>query len=353
MNYKVSTRGSKNISDIFTFGNGVLHEKNRYLVDFLEMIDEENLNILNDCGITRIILDRFFVSKNDDATPKDLSKENIKILLSLDYSKEDIEMKKRPIVRGQNYLFLYKFLKSYGLENSKINEIIEDHIDIINDNDFTFLNNNKEIFQIKNIIQYKEVTEELFEFIVNYAKIKKVLNAFEIDEKSKLDLVQELLNSDMNFDFNKDAVKNAKFLNTTAKLEKIDYNKFLSNIIKNFNVVLYSNHSKILSYIAMFNYGGLDVQVLQNNLGIIDEYKEEFPTILYRYICKLNSNNLSFKTLDSLYRIKENYNIKTLKKDYPLILENENIISVITRDYKKQMNKKINEYNMSRKRNKK
>lgn len=356
----------KNTRNAYTFGKRINKEKTnayaptvlsrplepreKFLIDFLEVIDEEELRITRDCQISCVIFDRIANTREyDKGMPKTLSKTLIKTMLSLGISKERIEEKSRYILKGLNYLFLYKFLRTYKMDNADINRVIEDNINVLMTEDFSFLNNEKEISYIKQIIPYTEVNKETFTFLTNYSRLKRILNTFDMNEETKLQFIDKYLSEhSMENEFNDDAVRNAKRLNTLAKLEKLDYNKFLINSLNNIDVIYDSSYTKLLSYIAMFNYGNLDFEVLQENLGVIKEYEEEFPVSLYRYISKIKDENLSSSSLSTIEKIKENYNLKTLKKEYPIIANNENKIIEITREYKKKINEKICEHNLKK-----
>ena len=333
-----------------TISSRGLDPKEKFIIDFLEIIDEEELSLTRDCNIPLVNFDRISSMRDcDKGMPKTLSKDLVKTMLSLGFSKDLIKQNSRHILKGLNYLFLYKFLRSYKMDNLNINRIIEENLDVLMSEDFSFLNNEKEISYIKQIIPYTEVNKETFTFLTNYSRLKRILNTFDMSEEAKLEFIDKYLsNHSMKKEFNADAIKNAKILNTLAKIEKVDYNKFLMNSLNNIDVIYDSSYTKLLSYIAMFNYGNLDYEVLQENLGVIKEYDEELPVSLYRYISRAEDENLSSSSLSTIERIKENYNLKTLKKEYPIIVDNQNKIIEITRAYKKKINEKISEHNLNK-----
>ena len=101
---------------------------------------------------------------------------------------------------------------------------------------------------------------------------------------------------------------------------------------------------------AMFEYGGLDYEVLNSNLGVIREYEAEFPIELYRYVEKSHEENLPLRSLETINRIKDNYSYDVLKRTYPVVVDKENVVTKISRKYKDKLNAQIMENNFKRQR---
>ena len=101
------------------------------------------------------------------------------------YSKENAGLRNRRLVKGQNYLFLYKILRNFGYDNYTINKVIEENVYVTIEEDFSLLNNKKSIDYIRSMIPDTASNEEIFNFVVNYSKLKKILNTFKIKENEE------------------------------------------------------------------------------------------------------------------------------------------------------------------------
>lgn len=326
------------------------------LIKLLKNLDEEKLNILKDCEMTIVILDRIISLRDSDrGKPAKLPKETIKQLKDLKCCEETIKLNSRRLVKGQNYLFLYKFLRSFGYDNDTINEIIENNLNVIFNENLTSLNS-KDVDIIRNIIPDNVSNKEIFNFVVNYSniniktKIKKVLSVFKIKENEEQIIEEYIRKNGLVQNFSGEEEKNAKFLKTISKLGGVSFTNLQQNVVNNLDVLLTTSFKKLLNYMAMFEYGRLDYEVLDSNLGVIREYETEFPIELYRYIEKSHEENLPLRSLETINRIKENYSYDTLKKRFPIVVGDGNVITNIRIKYKEKLNAQIKEHNFRRQR---
>ena len=144
--------------------------------------------------------------------------------------------------------------------------------------------------------------------------------------------------------------KNAKFLKTISKLGEVSFTNLQQNVVNNLDVLLTTSYTKLFNYMAMFEYGRLDYEVLNSNLGVIREYEAEFPIELYRYVEKLHEVNLPLRSLETINRIKDDYSYDVLKRTYPVVVDKENVVTKISRKYKDKLNAQIMENNFKRQR---
>lgn len=321
------------------------------LIELLGTLDEENMNILKDCEMTGVILDRVVSFYDwDIGKSTKLSKEILNYLDSMGYSKENAGLRNRSLVKGQNYLFLYKILRSFGYDNYTINKVIEENVYVIIEEDFSLLNNKKSIDYIRSMIPDTASNEEIFNFVVNYSKLKKILNTFKIKENEEQIIKEHIKKNGLVQNFSGEEEKNAKFLKTISKLGGVSFTNLQQNVVNNLDVLLTISYTKLFNYMAMFEYGGLDYEVLNSNLGVIREYEAEFPIELYRYVEKSHEENLPLRSLETINRIKDNYSYDVLKRTYPVVVDKENVVTKISRKYKDKLNAQIMENNFKRQR---